>query len=809
MADVNIVYRIGADIAGLEKGVSRAATAAEGLAQTASRVGMALGAAFSVTAIKGAIDSTIEYASSINDMSARTNIGVVALQELEYSAKMVGLGLQDVTLAINQMQKRLGSGEAKKAIEAIGLTMKDLRAMKPEDQFFAIAQKVAAIKDPTAQVNTAMALFGRQGAAILPLITSNLDELRSAASAMSEETISKLDTLGDQLDTLQAKARTGFGGALIWLMGAAEKTFDVMVSGGARAVSTITGALATLFEKAGAVSAKVPGLSALSKTLTEQGLSLRAESKYWGEWADAAATAAVNVGRVDPAAKKAGASVKGLTDNFGANDKAAEKAAEALRKYNAALDAHIAKGGAFIAMQDRFNAAMVTNLSVTQQLPAGILEIAGASGQLHDSFGWIPITSGHFAQELMPAIEGNGEALRGMEEKAEKADDSIGDLARSLSQLAEVSGGTFGGMVSDLASVVAGIDAAVKSYDAFSTGMDKGGFKGLLGAASGILGMISAVVSIGKAIGRLFGIGKSQNLIDTEKATADLQAYGAEWVKTAGGIERARERANAFGFDLDGILNNKGKQGFENVKTDLGAIDEKWQTLQDAMDRYGISVDELGPKFKQLAQNDWADQISTDFAILTEAGMASDAALVKMKDDINAFIQRSIKMGTEVPLSMAPMLQQMIDLGLLTDENGDAITSLEDAGISFSKTMTQAFEGLNDTLDRLPERIAAALRGIPDSISIPVDVPVNIHGKNYGSADVVPEFATGSNGYQNFGSGTLAMLHGWEKVTPLGVGGGDGVAAQSIIVPVYLDGRQIAEATVPHIPAVVKRYGLR
>ncbi len=180
MADLSIVYKIGADISGLEKGVNRAANATEGLAATAKRLGTVLGAAFSVTAIQGAISSTLEYAGAINDMSARTNIGVEALQQLEFAAGQVGLGLSDVTSGINMMQKRLGSGEAKKAIDALGLSMKDLLALKPEDQFFAIAQKIAAIKDPTAQVNTVMELFGRSGATLLPLITSNLEDLRAA-----------------------------------------------------------------------------------------------------------------------------------------------------------------------------------------------------------------------------------------------------------------------------------------------------------------------------------------------------------------------------------------------------------------------------------------------------------------------------------------------------------------------------------------------------------------------------------------------------------------------------------------------------
>jgi hypothetical protein len=73
-----------------------------------------------------------------------------------------------------------------------------------------------------------------------------------------------------------------------------------------------------------------------------------------------------------------------------------------------------------------------------------------------------------------------------------------------------------------------------------------------------------------------------------------------------------------------------------------------------------------------------------------------------------------------------------------------------------------------------------------------------------GPPSAVPGFASGTGGkYLNFGSGTLAMLHGRERVSVPGEGGGGGGTAI-----IQLNGRTLAEVVVPEMPGVITRYGL-
>lgn len=77
-------------------------------------------------------------------------------------------------------------------------------------------------------------------------------------------------------------------------------------------------------------------------------------------------------------------------------------------------------------------------------------------------------------------------------------------------------------------------------------------------------------------------------------------------------------------------------------------------------------------------------------------------------------------------------------------------------------------------------------------------------------ANGVPGYATGTNGYQDFGAGTLAMLHGREKVTPEGrdVGGGVtlNVYAQGSWFPSESSLDDFADMIIRRLPRAATMY---
>ena len=68
------------------------------------------------------------------------------------------------------------------ALARIGLTVNDLKGLKPEDQFQRIADGLNAVEGPTVRAATAMELFGKSGTQLLPML-STLREVRAEAQA--------------------------------------------------------------------------------------------------------------------------------------------------------------------------------------------------------------------------------------------------------------------------------------------------------------------------------------------------------------------------------------------------------------------------------------------------------------------------------------------------------------------------------------------------------------------------------------------------------------------------------------------------
>lgn len=521
--------------------------------------GLAAGAAAAGAAIGLAAKQALDYADSLTKMSDRTGIGIVALQRLEAVALASGNSLEDITGAVNQFQKRLVSGDIDGPIRRLGLSVSELRAQKPDEQFIAIAKAIQTIKDPAEQTRVAMELFGRSGAQLLPSLKADVDKLADSTVKMSEESARALDDFGDALGAAKQSAVAFIGelaGKTIQTTLVVTRIIRDIIPSGPKAppgfVSPQEGAsFAETPRRFGVDFPKIPtqeikGAGALivataedAQRLTE---ALLGTSAAQLKAADAAlrhqqALEAVNdkireLSRpvVDLTAAqqdlvlayqalglsnqeialKMGSAVQSL-DAFDASLQ--DLGARFIDNQRASAQAQAAIGRLDLGYIKAKNSATLLQrgtLALTAAQAAAIPVIRGLNGQLQvidtlassDPFEKF---SKHFPrlQEMTDRNSGTMAKYRGeIAKTASDGSDGLDGIARSLAQLSQISGGALGGLVQGLSRIVGAADAARKSIDSIKNAGK--GFDGLLDKISGGIGLAVAAIDIGKQIFDVF-----------------------------------------------------------------------------------------------------------------------------------------------------------------------------------------------------------------------------------------------------------------------------------------------------------------
>lgn len=135
------------------------------------------GIALSFDKIKEAFAGVIEAGSDLEIMHERTGIATESLAKLEIAMKDAGVqgGLLSRimgTLSKNLLTAYEKGGAAAKAISDLGLNIKDLLQLQPDEQFQQIATHIGAVSNATLRGAYAMQLFGRAGTQLLPVFNA-------------------------------------------------------------------------------------------------------------------------------------------------------------------------------------------------------------------------------------------------------------------------------------------------------------------------------------------------------------------------------------------------------------------------------------------------------------------------------------------------------------------------------------------------------------------------------------------------------------------------------------------------------------
>lgn len=348
-------------------------------------------------------------------------------------------------------------------------------------------------------------------------------------------------------------------------------------------------------------------------------------------------------------------------------------------------------------------------------------------------------------------------------EKAEVATIDWRDSLAQIADLVQALPGMLGQVGQAFASITAGISGIGSAIDQWQKAGK--GFEGLLAKLGAVGQAASAAIGIVKGLGNAIGWATGAN------KRKEVNKLRDEFIASQGGLEALKKKAAEAGVSLDRLFaardSKKGVQAaIDDITKRLGLWDEAQGALNDAIERYGFELDELGPVMQRQKLDEQAAQLLQDFKLLTASGIDVGTVIGKMGPSLAEFVNQSLAAGQAIPIAMKPMVDQLIASGQLLDENGVAFESAEAAGITFSETLT---EGLSRAVDAI-EQLVAALTGVPP-VRIPVSYDVqggppgvNIPVPNI-PTDGLPSFAGGGIG--DFGRGSLAVLHGREAIIPL------------------------------------------
>ena len=165
-----------------------------------------------VTSLVTSVNSSID---TLNDFSARTGIGVEALQGYSLAAKLAGVDTEQFGAAVQKLAVNIGKatpGDAlDKSLRGINLSVQELRALSPEDQFSAIGNAISQLPTAADRAAAAVEIFGKQGAALAPLFregAASLEELQAKAERLgiivSETQVNNVADMNDAFDLVRA-----------------------------------------------------------------------------------------------------------------------------------------------------------------------------------------------------------------------------------------------------------------------------------------------------------------------------------------------------------------------------------------------------------------------------------------------------------------------------------------------------------------------------------------------------------------------------------------------------------------------------
>jgi hypothetical protein len=146
----------------------------------------------------------------LGQLAERLGVSFGFVQVLETAANQTGTSVEALGGSFTKFLRsvddaRDGGKNAAAAFKTLGLSTEDVRNADPETLFTQSADAIARIADPAKRAATAVALFGKSGAELLPVfrqLGAAAVDLERIGGALTDRQRAEIDAFGDSLDRL-------------------------------------------------------------------------------------------------------------------------------------------------------------------------------------------------------------------------------------------------------------------------------------------------------------------------------------------------------------------------------------------------------------------------------------------------------------------------------------------------------------------------------------------------------------------------------------------------------------------------------
>jgi hypothetical protein len=203
---------LGLDSAQFEAGLKKAQSSLSGFGKSAAVAGAAAATALVAagTAMAVAIKGVIDSADELSKTAQKVGVTVESLSRLQYAGSLADVSLEQLATGLKKLSANMaeaastGKGKAAEAFRALGISVTDAAGnLKAGDVILSeVAGKFATLQDGAGKTALAMAIFGKSGADLIPLLNSGSDGLAEMAA--------EAEKLGLVVDTKTAKSAEAF-----------------------------------------------------------------------------------------------------------------------------------------------------------------------------------------------------------------------------------------------------------------------------------------------------------------------------------------------------------------------------------------------------------------------------------------------------------------------------------------------------------------------------------------------------------------------------------------------------------------------